>query len=322
MNHSIRLFKLLMFILVGSVLFAGCVHNRDVSEPPNTISSTEDAVPDRHLKIQLIADPKANEEDDSYSQWFSNFSSDQIGGNFSQGLKYVLVKDVTIEIDGSNIDLDQALRSNRISEEDIFYYARKDAANGICQEVLESNHGLTTLFYFYPEYDLHLNYDLLETPDGQQHLISNMGIYATGVNRCAPYSFVNPDTFTRYDLEDWGLNFTTEAALPTGIQLNCTQSGGQQIGQLWITNFEVWRNDIPLPRIDKDVHATTEDDTAIEMHASSQITLDWTPYYGELPKGEYMILLYVTDIFNKEDVHPLMVDYHDMWVYTVDFSVS
>ena len=57
------------------------------------------------------------------------------------------------------------------------------------------------------------------------------------------------------------------------------------------------------------------------MEGAAEIQLDWADIYGELPSGEYEIWLYIQDIFDESQVHPLMQDYHDMQIYPVEFSI-
>ena len=62
--------------------------------------------------------------------------------------------------------------------------------------------------------------------------------------------------------------------------------------------------------------------SAIEMNGSSTITIDWTNIYGELGSGEYDLTLLIRDNFNKNMVHPLIVDYHDLQMYDLPLTIS
>lgn len=266
---------------------------------------------DRYLKISLTT---------AVDSPFSVFTNDALGGNFTEDLTYLGVKDVSINIEGTPTKLEDALENGSVSEEDIFYFARLDAKNGICQEICESTHGLTNFTYRYPEFDLRIIYDIYETPDGQQHLISDLGIYAPGTAPDAYRSFIDQESMLFYDSEDWGLVFKTTSVSPTSITLNCTQSGGQQIGELYTAYYAIRNSDGWIKRIDGE-NSGPGHEYPIVMGGSTELALDWNGYFGELPSGNYTLDLYIEDKYDDSQVHPLMVNYHDRQAYVIEFVV-
>lgn len=313
MQHKKSAFQKLILIILALVLvilvgFGGYVLGQGAS------STHSESASDRHLRINATPDEDAGDV---------VFTSSELGGNFTEGLGYRSVTNVTIEINGETMKLEEALRDGAISQEEIFFYARLDAAEGICEENSVSTNGLTNFTYSYPEYDLRLIYDIYETPDGQQHLISNMGIYMTGTAPSAYRTFYDTETNTRYDAEDWGLGFKIEDVTSSGIKLSCTQTGGQQIGQLYVTYYLLRNDEGWVDRIDGNSgEAPDYDDCAINMDGTTEVVIDWGNYFGELPSGSYTLELYVKDIYDESQVHPLMMDYYDLQAYLVDFQIS
>ena len=226
-------FLSVIFISIISLCLSGCESLSSTefqTEPQLLINATESIFVepfDRQLHISLTVDEDPN------STKSTKFSSSELGGNFTEGLNYMDVRDVTIEVDGEILPLESALSQNVVNEEDIFYSARTDARHGICEKVYESVLGLAHFTYFYPEYTLRLIYDVYETPDGEQHLISDIGIYPPGF-KPDTYTTFYSDGMVYYDFEDWGLDFKVKNATSTGITFATTQSTGQQNGQLTI----------------------------------------------------------------------------------------
>lgn len=299
-------------ILISSLFLGGCIAQ---GHDAPTIVNTESDYSDRNLTISLTVNKEAS----------SNvaLSYEELGGNFTEGLVYCNVSDVSIEIDGSTMKLETALQEGLVTEADIFCYARLDAKEGICQETCASIKGLTNFTYCYPEYDLRIIYDVLETPDGQQRLISDIGIYPPGYDRSPYYNFFDGKTGERFITENWGLDFHVTEVSPTGISVNCSQSDGQQIGQLYVTHFTLSNADgNTLNRTDDAKNeAVSFDAGKIDMDGTTTISIDWYDYYGELPSGNYKLDLSVQDKFDESQVHPLMVDYYDIYNYGLEFSI-
>ena len=150
-----------LFLVVILLAFTGCTQ-----ENKSSLNSADASK--RNLLISLAV----NEDTPSIV-----FTSDALNGNFTEGLEYSNVSNVVIYIDSIAVYLVEAIRSGAVTAEEIFWFARLDARSGICKETYESRNGLTHFTYSYPEYTLRLIYDIYETPDGKQHLISDMVLY-------------------------------------------------------------------------------------------------------------------------------------------------
>ena len=309
------LHKLLILSLVSVLLFVSGCGVDSAAESTPTVSATE-AQDKPLLNLTVSASEGANPV----------FSLDETGGNFTQQVQYLNTDSVTVEIDGSIMKLEEALKDGYLTEEDIFYYARKDAKNGFCEQTVESNHGVSHFTFAYPEFNLRLIYDVFEAPDGEQHLISDMSIYIPYIDHIgytlgAYTDFRDPETGVYLNREDWGLEFEVIEASSTGISLTCTQSGGQQIGALFIDGYEPGSEMFIVERLDGNPYVG-EYTLDIQMEGSTEISIDWNDVYGELPGGEYQLNLHIFDKFTEDQVHPLMDDFHDWQVYTVPFTIS
>ena len=238
---------------------------------------------ERLLKLSLELDSEAG---------FTYIPSGNIGGNFSEDLIYLNVTNVLIEINGQYEPLENALSEGSVSEEDIFYYARIDAKNGVCKEVFESTHGVTNFTYCYPEYDLRIIYDVYETPDGKQHLISDMGIYPPGQAPAAYRTFLDKNSLQWYDKEDWGLSFQISSVSSSGFNLLCTQSGGQQIGELHLKAIFLRSKSTSSADNNTDQNCIIYDETLVK-NGTSNILIHWVEEYGNLAPGDYEIDLLI-----------------------------
>lgn len=312
-----KLVRLSLLMLVFALLLTGCVSPQTVPHP--TAESAEAAEPVRHLTLSVQQDKEA-------SQYFH---PEELGGNFLYGMEYRRVKDVAITIEGEEIPLETALANGDITEEDIFYYARKDARDGVCKTEAKSLRGVSNFYFHYPEYSLKIIYDIHETPDGNQYLISQLYVYALrifgeGFFHLDPTThFFDPETRVYLDREDWGVTFEVQQATPTGMTVICTQSGGQQIGNLSIA-FYCLSNASGAGRLN--LEGTYGDDSmeaiSVNMEGMTTFSIDWTECYGSLPKGDYYLDLDIYDLFEPEQVPPLSADFHDWQGYSIPFTVS
>lgn len=308
------LHKLLLLIPVFLLLFvSGCAPKS--AEETISVAETEDAQAKPLLNLTVLVNEDAN----------TVFSLEETGGNFPYGVKYHRTNDVTIDLNGVSMKLEDALHDNLITEEDLFYYARKDARNGFCKQTVESNHGVSHFTFAYPEFNLRLIYDVFEAPDGEQYLISDMSIYIPYIDHIgytlgAYTDFRDPETGAYLDWEDWGLEFEVTEASSTGISLKCTQSGGQQIGALFIDGYGLGSEMFIVERLDGKPYEG-EYTLDIQMEGSTEASIDWADVYGELPGGEYQLVLHIFDKFTESQFHPLMDDFRDWQVYSVPFTI-
>lgn len=242
--------------------------------------------------------------------------SNHADGNYNQVFLYPGIADVAIKIDGKTLDLGDALQQGAITEEEICALARADARNGICEETWESHHGLTHFTYHYPDFNLRIINDIYETPDGKQHLIRNICFYHSDENIGAYVRFYDPETSYPIDREDWGIQLEIAEVSPAGLTVTYTQSGGQQIGQLDITDCSLYNPQI-LPESSEILIV----DHPVRMNGSSEFSIDWTGTYGELPSGSYMLNLSIRDTYEESQVHPLMENYSDWQIYALPFDI-
>ena len=259
----------------------------------------------------LALDITVTKVDDNDSQ---SFSPEEIGNNFNQGMGYRGVSDVYIYLNRTSERLEDALKNGDITEEEIFFRARQDAREGHCQETFETNHSVSFYTYHYPTYDLRLTYDVFNSPNGKSYPISQMLLFRTAENYIIIPScqFVDPETGLFLNREDWGLTFELSDVTSHGATVTCTQSGGQQIGQLKINGYY----------ISPDVGTGVQDcEVEIAMDGTCQFTLDWSECYGELPSGSYYLNLWIYDIYDESQLHPLMDNFQDWQVLDVELII-
>lgn len=239
------------------------------------------------------------------------------GSDCRTELHYVDVSDVRVEADGTAYYLEDAMREERISLEQIYAYSRIDARFGSCETFTKVRNGLTFLVFRYPEYELRFTYDYDSLPDGEHRLVNELYI---SKNR---YDVNSGDN--RVVQEDWGVTFEVREVNSSSITLRCTQSGGQQLGELVVDLFFIdsAREEASLPRLDGDTDIDSyQPRTIISRDTVSEITLDWTDIYGELSPGDYLLSLRVTDAYDPADTHPVMSKFESRQSYTIPFAVS
>lgn len=239
------------------------------------------------------------------------------GSDCRTELHYVDVCDVRVEVDGTVYYLEDAMREERISLEQIYAYSRIDARLGYCETFTKVRNGLTFLVFRYPEYELRFTYDYDSLPDGEHRLVNELYI---SKNR---YDVNSGDN--RVVQEDWGVTFEVREVNSSSITLRCTQSGGQQLGELTVDLFFIdsAREEASLPRLDGDTDIDSyQPRTIISRDTVSEITLDWTDIYGELSPGDYLLSLRVTDAYDPADTHPVMSKFESRQSYTIPFAVS
>ena len=283
-------------------------------EKAQLTASDTAAEPQQHLRLSVSFDDDAD---------YVEYTSDELGGNFSEKLIYNFnITSVTIDIDGQSMPLNEALRDGFITEEEIFCDARLDAREGFCEETYESLNGLTNFTFAYPDYNIRLLYDIYESPSGEQRLISEMVVYEKDTGLAPCHLFVDDETGEIYDLEDWGLSFEITEVSPTGMTIRCTHSGGQQIGQLEATGYYLSSNELFLLLNDGSESSPPMDNVVFKDDDVTEFTLDWAEPYGQLSSGEYRIMLYVHDVYDESQKHPLMRNFYDTQIYNLDFTIS
>ena len=242
------------------------------------------------------------------------FSPEEIGNNFNQGMSYCGVTDVSISLNSGDERLEDALKNGDITEEEIFFRARQDARDGRCQETFETQHGVTFYNYHYPDYDLWLVYDVFNSPNGKAYPVSQLIVFRTTPDyhlhpSCA---FTDPETGAFVNREDWGLTFELSDITSHSATVTCTQSGGQQIGQLEVRCYTLYPDT-------KGIINPPKFETEIAMDGTCQFSVDWSETYGDLPSGTYRLWVY--DIYDESQLHPLMDDFQDWQVLDVELII-
>ena len=308
---------LLVCLLVLSAFFLG----RSLGSGE---TATEDGLSKRNLRLSATTDRNEPDKVIPLEQ-----------GNFPEA-HYWSVKDVTVQLDGTRVPLEDALCEGLVTVDDVIASAREDAAVGRCKESSQSKNGLAVFRYHYPAFNLQSLYDIYETPDGWRHRITDFGVY--GIGRDPGYSIGwDEETGDPIDYEDWGLTFTVTQLSPSGVTLECAQSGGQQFGKLNVAGLMLsrknpdtqdWERVEPLDAsIGADIYKAyseitpkPEDDLA--MGGTKELTYDLEAMFGRLTAGEYEISLKIVDCYDEADVPPLSRNFYDIQWYTVgEFTV-
>ena len=308
---------LLVCLLVLSAFFLGRSLGSGETAP-------EDGLSKRNLRLSATTDRNEPDKVIPLTQ-----------GNFPEA-HYWSVKDVTVQLDGTRVPLEDALREGLVTADDVIASAREDAADGRCKESSQSKNGLAVFRYHYPAFNLQSLYDIYETPDGWRHRITDFSVY--GIGRDPGYSIGwDEETGDPIDYEDWGLTFTVTQLSPSGVTLECAQSGGQQFGRLNVAGLMLsrknpdtqdWERVEPLDAsIGADIYKAyseitpkPEDDLA--MGGTKELTYDLEAMFGRLTAGEYEISLKIVDCYDEADVPPLSRNFYDVQWYTVkEFTV-
>lgn len=308
---------LLVCLLVLSAFFLG----RSLGSGE---TAAEDGLSKRNLRLSATTDRNEPDKVIPLAQ-----------GNFPEA-HYWSVKDVTVQLDGTRMPLEDALCEGLVTVDDVIASAREDAAVGRCKESSQSKNGLAVFRYHYPAFNLQSLYDIYETPDGWRHRITDFSVY--GIGRDPGYSIGwDEETGDPIDYEDWGLTFTVTQLSPSGVTLECAQSGGQQFGRLNVAGLVLsrknpdtqdWERVEPLDAsIGADIYKAyseitpkPEDDLA--MGGAKELTYDLEAMFGQLTAGEYEISLKIVDCYDEANVPPLSRNFYDVQWYTVkEFTV-
>lgn len=261
---------------------------------------------------------QAEKDPDGSTQLFhpAELTTDEL----TQNMYYVGLSRVTVTVDGHAMALEDALHQGMITFAQLAADAQLDARNGFCEESATSYNGVSYFVYRYPELSVGLVNDVYATPDGQQHLIRKLSVYAPDEDVTPPNHYYDSN-WGLLDLEDWGLTFSVEQVSTTAITLRCTQSGGQQIGQLSVDWYSLRNEQGFLPNLSGTAESPSCE-VALQMDGETQITLDWTEEYGSLPGGQYVLTLNIQDHYDPSQLHPLMQNFHDWQAYNLEFTIS
>ena len=293
------------FVVGRNEVQASVPDTTDATDAAKDIVHTGDDVPALNLTVTRVGNTDSQ-----------IFSPEELGNNFNQGMSYCGVTDVSISLNSGDERLEDALKNGDITEEEIFFRARQDARDGRCQETFETQHGVTFYNYHYPDYDLWLVYDVFNSPNGKAYPVSQLIVFRTTPDyhlhpSCA---FTDPETGAFVNREDWGLTFELSDVTSHSATVTCTQSGGQQIGQLEVRCYTLHPDT-------KGIINPPKFETEIAMDGTCQFSVDWSETYGDLPSGTYRLYLWVYDIYDESQLHPLMDDFQDWQVLDVELII-
>lgn len=315
MKNSTRI--LLVLLVIAAVLFSGFLGYR-MGKPAE--SPEQEVLPehsDKKLNISVVWDIDSPN---------IIFTPEDLNNNYTEDITYYGLSEVNIEIAGTTYPLEDAIRNGFVTVEEIIAWARTDTRNGVCKETYESEMGLNRFTYHYPTYKLEYIYDIYELPDGSQEKLEDFNIVANAKNYDVSHSF--PGLF-EYDehgrlhkkgYEDWGISFEVVDASPTTLTMRCTQSGGMQLGNLVTEYFYMGQTEAYYKGLNLE-YAEVRPEQALQMGGTTELVLDWSEAYGELPSDTYFIALYIEDIYDESEVHPLMKNYADRQLYYIDFTI-
>lgn len=232
------------------------------------------------------------------------------------------IADITIDIDGTTRKLADALQDGSVTVEQLIADARQDADQGYCREKAASKNGLTEFTYYYGDFRLHYVYDIYETPDGKQHLIADFSIIDSRSD-VVSYRYSYDENGNCIDFEDWGLTFTISQAGDV-ITVVCTQSGGQQFGNLQFSEAFLEKKNPATQQWESLEDNFTYDciGTALTMGGTTELTFDVMEKGKPLPAGDYSLAMQFTDCYDPEEIPSLMRKYHDRQWYTVEFTIQ
>ena len=106
-----------------------------------------------------------------------------------------------------------------------------------------------------------------------------------------------------------GITFTAENITPTGVVIKCTQTGGEQTGELQtgsyfiveIFNDGIWQEADCFAEV-----AWTSEAWIIPMNAEVTWEVNWESLYGELSEGQYRIGKKIMDFRGPGDYDSAM----------------
>lgn len=237
----------------------------------------------------------------------------KVDNQYSGKIVYDGVSNVCVTIDGEAIPLEQAVKEQKCSVEELIAYAQVDARLGLCTEGECTYNGLTKFTYTYPDYMLITIHDVYETPSGTNYTINYFTV--TTPQELIPASYAPTDKTGQYmDLEDWGITFTPTEITEKGILIETTQQGGQNFGDLYLTDFYL------VSEPDREYLGETLVILSIPvtMDGTGTIQLDWPQ---TMPAGDYTLVVRLEEIYNRDEMPSLMRNYHDTQQYLIPITI-
>lgn len=238
----------------------------------------------------------------------------KVDNQYSGNISYEGVSNVCVTIGGETIPLEQAVKEEKCSVEELIAYAQVDARLGLCTEGECTYNGLTKFTYTYPDYMLITIHDVYETPNGTNYTINYFTVTTPQELTPAPIGYTDMQTGQYLDLEDWGITFTPTEITEKGILIETTQQGGQNFGDLYLTDFYL------VSEPDREYLGETMADVylPITMGGTGTIQLDWNQ---AMPAGDYTLVVRLEEIYNRDEMPSLMRNYHDTQQYLIPITI-
>lgn len=266
------------------------------------------------LRLNVTADPEAG---------FRDITAEDLNYNFD-GITYVNVSEVAIEINSKTMLLEDAIRHGLVTVEQIIAQAQEDVRNRNCILKYDTNLGLSEFIYTYKDaYDIRVVYDVFECSDGKQHLISDFIVTPPSKARdlSFAYTYLDDDGApVRLLYEDWGLEFSVTENSSTDITLRYSQWDGMASGELSVQWYQISDQNNRL--LDVEIQPEITPIPLQSQTDTGHLSLNWESFYGELPRGHYYLILYVYDTYDPTAIHPLIQNYCDGQYFSIPFSVS
>lgn len=294
MKHNITR---VLLAITFSLLFMGCQNKSNV---------TGDIFQNGNSRPYLQMD---------VSQEYLTIPASQMDNQYGGKICYDGVSNVCIVINEEAVPLEQAVKEEKCSIEQVIAYAQEDARNGICTEGQCTYNGLTKFTYTYPEYMLITIHDVYETPDGSNYTINNFTVTVPKELTPAPIGYSDLTTGAYLDLEDWGITFTPSEVSGETIILETTQQDGQNFGDLYLTDFYLVSEPDQTFLEETQVYGLC---IPIAMGNSGRFQLDLKQ---SMQSGDYTLVVRIEEIYNKEDMPSLMRNYHDTQQYLIPVTI-
>lgn len=231
------------------------------------------------------------------------------------------LSDVQITLTEGTMPLCAALENGAVTPEELVAWAKLDAIAGICKESFRSENGLAYWLYRYSNVELSVYEDILEAPDGEHYPIRNLTIRDPGGKTTGVVMQVEQaGLLVDLGREDWGLSFEVTRADENGLTLTCIQSGGQLVGQAAIYSYMVSKfhyegqDKIPVSWDGAD----SSQWMTIQNEGTTELRLEWE---NAIPSGEYALHVFVRDVYDPEDMHPLIRNFEDGQNHSVQFTI-
>ena len=256
---------------------------------------------------------------------YTNFHFEDTKSPYTS-MTYVDLAEVTIDIGGKQMPLDEAIRNKKITIEELIAQAQLDAQNGVCTEVYSSERGLTTYSYLYPTHEYIVRHDTFRKADDSLVRIDSFLVVAPGKHDNVGFGWALIDddgNINRLLEEDWGLTFTCVDAAPTGIELEIRQRKGQQFGELFFDGISLNRVEdgryTLIGQLDKNFFSSMQE--PIPENTTTTYSLNLGAQYGSLEPGDYELWIGVWDKYDINQKHPFLRKYDDNQSYTVYFTI-